>query len=297
MLVNNPIKLPGNEPIRDPMILPFDGRYYMTGTCAPFWEGANPGVKLWVSDDLVHWSFVRLLIDASEIPEDKPYRDRFWAPELHHIRGRFYLTFNAHNAKLASLGESLSSWVAVADNIEGPYEICDTPLLPGRVTNDANLFEDDDGQVYVFLTDQPRIVMLRFDPDTCRTFGEPSTVIEAGKNDEWDSAGIEGSFVLKRGGKYYHWYSSWTRAYEMGLAVTESLGKPFEKCDINPVISGFERETVMRCCGHNSCFTMPDGREMVAFHANGDGFAESLCINEVKYPFERSMIPSDTAEL
>lgn len=297
MLVNNPIKLPGNEPIRDPMILPFGGRYYMTGTCAPFWKGANPGVKLWVSDDLVRWSFVKLLIDASGIPEDKPYRDRFWAPELHYIRGRFYLTFNAHNAKLAPLGESLSSWVAVADKIDGPYEICDTPLLPGRVTNDANLFEDDDGQVYVFLTDQPRIVMLHFDPDTCRTFGEPHTVIEAGKNGEWDSVGIEGSFVLKRGGKYYHWYSSWTRSYEMGLAVTESLGKPFEKCDINPVISGFERETIMRSCGHNSCFTMPDGREMVAFHANGEGFAESLCINEVKYPFERSLIPSDTAEL
>ncbi len=297
MLVNNPIKLPFNEPIRDPMILPFDGKYYMTGTCAPFWEGANPGVKLWVSDDLINWKFVRLLINAAEIPEDKPYRDRFWAPELHYINNKFYLLFNAHNAKQAPLGESLRSWVACADNIEGPYTICEEPLLKDRVTNDANLFVDDDGEAYVFLTDQPNIIWLRFDPVTCRTYGEPHTVISTGEEDEWDHAGIEGSFVLKRGGRYYHWYSSWTRSYEMGLAVTDDLSKPFEKCDINPVISGYERETVMRWCGHNSCFTMPDGREMVAFHANGDGFAESLCINEVKYPFEKQLIPSDTVEL
>lgn len=29
MKTNNPIRLPGNEPIRDPMILPYNGHYYM----------------------------------------------------------------------------------------------------------------------------------------------------------------------------------------------------------------------------------------------------------------------------
>ena len=93
MLIENPIKLPGNEPIRDPMILPFNGRYYMVGTCAPFWEGANPGVKLWVSDDLINWKFVKLLIDASKIDDGKPYKDRFWAPEIFHHKNKFYLHY------------------------------------------------------------------------------------------------------------------------------------------------------------------------------------------------------------
>lgn len=297
MLVNNPIPLHGGECIRDPMILPLNGKYYMTGTCAPFWEGQNPGVKLWVSDDLVNWTFVKLLIDAEKLPADVPCRDRFWAPEILHYKEKFYLTFNAHNAKKAKLSDSLSSWVAVADDIEGPYTVCETPLWPGHVTNDANMFVDDDGKVYVFLTEQPRIVFLHFDPETLHTFGEPAEVLRTGEEGAWDHTGVEGSFVLKRGGKYYHWYSSWTRGYEMGLAVTDDLSKPFVKCPLNPVISGYERETKMSACGHNSCFTMPDGREMTAFHASGDDFDESLCINEVKYPPERSLVPSDTAEL
>ena len=297
MLTENPIKLPGNEPIRDPMILPYDGRYYMVGTCAPFWEGANPGVKLWVSDDLINWKFVKLLIDASKIDDDKPYKDRFWAPEILHYKNKFYLTFNACNEKQAKLSESLRSWVAVADDIEGPYKICEEPLWKNRTTNDANMFVDDDGQVYVFLTDQPRIVWFHFDPETCRTYGEPHTVIATGADCEWDHAGIEGSFVVKKNGIYYHWYSSWTNSYEMGIACTDDLGKPFKKCDCNPVISGYGFETKFEFCGHNSCFTMPDGREMVAFHVSGDDFAESLCINEVKYPFEKSVIPSDTVEI
>lgn len=297
MKISNPIRLPGNEPIRDPMILPLDGKYYMTGTCPPFWEGANPGVKLWVSDDLIHWEFVRMLIDAAKIPDDKPYKDRFWAPEIFRHNGKFYLTFNAHNEKLARLSEGLRSWVAVSDRIDGDYEICEEPLLSDRTTNDANMFEDDDGKVYVFLTDQPRIVSLEFDPETLHTVGEPREVIHTGEEDEWDHVGIEGSFVLKRGGLYYHWYSSWTRSYEMGLAVTDDLTKPFTKLDCNPVISGYDRETVMTWCGHNSCFTLPDGRDAVAFHANGDGFAESLCINVVEYPVTESAPPKDTAEL
>lgn len=297
MNIKNPITLPGGELIRDPMILRVGELYYMVGTCAPFWHGPNPGVKLWRSDDLVHWSFVKLLIDAAAIPDDKPYKDRFWAPEILHHRDRFYLTFNAHNEKLAPLGESLRSWVAVSDAIDGDYRICETPLLADRTTNDANMFVDDDGQMYVFLTDQPRIVWLKFDPETLRTTGEPHTVICTGGEGEWDHVGIEGSFVIRRGGTYYHWYSSWTRGYEMGLAVTDDLSKPFEKLPLNPVVSSFGKECEASSCGHNSCFTLPDGGDAIAFHAAGDDFDESLFINRISYPVEEPRVPSVTAEL
>ena len=294
MIINNPIPLPGNAPIRDPMILPLDGKYYMVGTGEPFWEGANPGVKLWESDDLVNWKFVKLLIDASKIPEDKPYKDRFWAPEIFFDGKKFFLTFNAHCEKIGPLHETLRSWVAVSNTIDGDYKICEDPLLADTTTNDANMFRDDDGQIYVFLTVQPHIVWLKFDPETLHTTGEPHTVISAGKEGEWDSTGIEGSFVLKRNGLYYHWYSSWTRSYEMGLAVTDDLNKPFRKLDCNPVISGYKKNTKMPYCGHNSCFTLPDGTDAVAFHASGDDFRESLCINRVEYPITKTAVPEES---
>ena len=37
---------------------------------------------------------------SSELPEDCPYKHRFWAPEIHKIGGRFYLIFTADNADI-----------------------------------------------------------------------------------------------------------------------------------------------------------------------------------------------------
>ena len=74
----NPIK---TEIIRDPNILYVNSKYYMTGTCYPFSEltGQNPGVKLWSSNDLVHWDFEKILVRPNE---KSWYQKRFWAPEV-----------------------------------------------------------------------------------------------------------------------------------------------------------------------------------------------------------------------
>ena len=139
--------------------------------------------------------------------------------------------------------------------------------------------------------------MLNFDPENCCSYGEAIPVVKIGIEGEWDNIGVEGSFVVKRNGLYYHWYSSWTRTYEMGLAVTDSLDKPFEKIEINPVISGYGTETPMEFCGHNSCFKLRDGRDAIAFHSNGKNFSESLCIMPVEYPFLRSYEPAEFFEI
>jgi hypothetical protein len=52
---------------RDTHIVHDGTRYYAVGTCTPVWGGQNPGVKLFVSDDLVNWHFDHLLIDASRL--------------------------------------------------------------------------------------------------------------------------------------------------------------------------------------------------------------------------------------
>lgn len=38
--------------LRDTHIVPYEGEYYAVGTCPPYWGGVNPGVKLYVSDNL-----------------------------------------------------------------------------------------------------------------------------------------------------------------------------------------------------------------------------------------------------
>ena len=67
MIIKNPIVSDIVGAIRDPMILPDNGKYYLVGTSQEFWTGYNPGVRLWVSDNLFDWSFVKTIISRDEI--------------------------------------------------------------------------------------------------------------------------------------------------------------------------------------------------------------------------------------
>lgn len=302
MKIINPSSYTGLDAIRDPMILRDNGKYYMVGTSPEFWEGPNPGVRLWSSDNLIDWKFECKIIDSSLIDDNKPYKDRFWAPEIFKYKGKYYCTFNAQNEKLSENFSGLRSYVAVSDCITGPYIISEEPMVESEnLTNDAHLFADDDGKVYLFfssLTEKgSNIYVAEFSTETCKIVTEQKLCIPKGADGEWDSIGIEGSFVVKKNGIYYHWYSSWTRSYEMGLAMTDDLSKPFVKCDINPIISGFNKETEFTYCGHNSCFELPDGRDAIAFHVNSDKFRESLCINTIEYPVKESKKPDSFFEL
>ena len=74
MKITNPNFNTGIGAIRDPMIISYGGRYYMTGTSPQFWRGENPGVRIFVSDDLSHWEFFTLAVDSAKIASDAPCR-------------------------------------------------------------------------------------------------------------------------------------------------------------------------------------------------------------------------------
>ena len=119
--------------IRDPHIINWDGKYYLTGTSYPFTRGNQTGVRLWSSDDLKNWKMEGILIDSSKLPEDVWYRDTFWANEIHIAKGKFWLTFNAANMSAEHKAQH-SCGLAVADKITGPYTVLTTrkSLLDGK---------------------------------------------------------------------------------------------------------------------------------------------------------------------
>lgn len=282
-VIKNPnmLKEPGN--LRDPCIVGYEGRYYMVATTPPFWEGSpsSPGVKMWLSDDLVHWQSEGYVIDRAALPEDGGCRDRFWAPELFIHEGTFYLLFSANNE---ALKKPLHMWLARAQCITGPY-VLDSAYMPVSYGIDGNLFCDDDGQIYLTFA-WGGIHMCKFDLEKGKPASEIHTVVQ--KSDEeglWDSSPfVEGNFLVKRGGTYYLWYSCPGRSYEMGWATTDSLDKPFVKWPGNPILSGLG--TPIHAAGHNCCFTLNDGRDAVAFHGHGPHEEERLCIDVVTYPME-----------
>jgi beta-xylosidase len=115
----NPITRDTTISMRDHCIIKVGEKWYCTGTSNPVWEGHNPGVRLLVSDDLIHWKMHSWLIDAGKLPADCPYNGRFWAPEIHFIQNKYWLTVNS--GKVTSEDpkgmKTHSIWLFSSDNV------------------------------------------------------------------------------------------------------------------------------------------------------------------------------------
>ena len=78
--------------VRDPYILPYNGKYYLYGTRAIHtWTQEikdGYGFDVYESYDLVEWSNPKSIFEN----HDEFWGDfQFWAPEVHIYNGRFYL--------------------------------------------------------------------------------------------------------------------------------------------------------------------------------------------------------------
>ena len=74
--------------IRDPFVLPYDGKYYLYGTRGKTaWIKAY-GLDVYVSDDLENWSSAH---ECFSVPENFWGEKEIWAPEVHYYNGSFYM--------------------------------------------------------------------------------------------------------------------------------------------------------------------------------------------------------------
>jgi beta-xylosidase len=303
--------------LRDCQVLRDGDWWYLTGTAYPHWEGAemegnlNKGVPLYKSKNLTKWEFVKYIVQRPT--KDKWYYRRFWAPEIHKIKNKYYTIFNCRNKAMGYDWQHIG--YAVADHIEGPYKVItdDQPLAKG---NDLTFFEDDDGIVYAFwhtLDENAGEVDRNFgigyakiNLETGQFLTPPKSAIQPGSvtyeedsngniirvpahgrivnkvkdYHQWDSAGIEGAYVIKRKGIYYLFYSSWTRGYEIGYATSSSIEGPWIKATNNPIYGatnkklslsrGFKYEgndnNPFYAVGHNEIFKGVDGRLWLSCH-------------------------------
>jgi xylan 1,4-beta-xylosidase len=284
----NPITQDPGISMRDHCIVKAGELWYCTGTSHPIWSGKNPGVRLLVSDDLLNWRHHSWVIDAKRLLEDCPYNGRFWAPEIHFIKGAYYLTVNSGRVTDDDPKgmKTHSIWLFSAPEITGPYALLNGPLTD-RYNNDATLFEDDDGKTYLYCSGNG-LFQAEIDLRTGRLIGTIEKFLdkkEPGYPD-WIVGGIEGPFVVKRSGAYFMFFSSWTRGYELGLLRARNPLGPWELVDPEPIFGtrkrkyrpelaiegGYDRlvfsDTPDPYCetGHNALFEGPDGRLWTSCH-------------------------------
>lgn len=280
----NPITRDSTLSMRDHCIIKVGEKWYCTGTSNPVWEGHNPGVRLLVSDDLIHWKMHSWLIDAGKLPADCPYDGRFWAPEIHFIKGKYWLTVNSGKvtAEDPKGMKTHSVWLFTADQVTGPFKLVNGPLTP-QYNNDATLFEDEDGQTYLYCSGNG-LFQAKIDLKT----GKLTTPIEKFLDKlqpgypDWITGGIEGPFVIKRDGTYFMFFSTWTRGYEVGLLKSKSPLGPWELALPEPIFGTKKREHRPELkfskikfqdsedpyceTGHNALFIGPDGQLWSSCH-------------------------------
>ncbi len=233
----NPITRDTSLSMRDYFIIKVGSKWYCTGTSNPVWTGPNPGVRLLVSDDLIHWKQYSWLIDASKLPADCPYNGRFWAPEIHFIKNKYWLTINSGKVTADdSKGmKTHSIWLFSSDSVTGPYKLVNGPLTP-QYSNDATLFEDDDGQTYLYCSGNG-LFQAKIDLNTGKLTTPIQKFLDKRQPDwpEWMVGGIEAPFVIKKDGTYFMFFSTWTRGYEIGLLKSKSPLGPWKLANCEPI--------------------------------------------------------------
>lgn len=287
--------------VRDPCVIREGDTYYLTFTMWPFSnreekrigqpnQGGSPGVALYASKDLKTWAFSNWLVKSSELPEDCPYKNRFWAPEIHAINGKFYLIFTADNwikkayNPAGSWGSAGYSFIGVADRVTGPY--AHVTYVPGG-TCDMTLFGDRDGQVYavkpkgdVYLQ---KIDLSGLPQGKVAWAGKEERVVTSSNADiglATSPAYLEGPWLERIGNAYYLFYAEIYKdaaypdllGYRTSVAVAASMGGPWRKDPRGQVFFG----------GHLAVFDGPDGRKWFSYRWEKDNRARGrLCADPV----------------
>lgn len=218
-----------------------DGNYYLTGSSGDnIWAYAK-GIELWKSTDLKSWDYVGLVWDIDKEADEWVKRWRrhprravraVWAPEIHYVRGNYYICFSMCPHGIGLLKSSTGK-------PEGPYvNAFNDNSAPIVDAIDPTLFEDEDGSVYLTYGAATRIVKLK--DDLSGFDGKPRDVVLA-VNDTVPAhhavkcrkrgmrdLGHEGAVLFKRDGLYYLGAADdYEGRYTTCLAVSESLYGPY----------------------------------------------------------------------
>jgi beta-xylosidase len=238
--VHNPV-LPGFHP--DPSVCMAGEDYYLV--CSSF--EYFPGVPVFHSRDLVHWTQIGNVLDRPSqlrLPPDAPASGGIYAPTLRHHEGRFWLIVT----NVSGDGNLLFT----ATDPAGPWS--DPVRLPGVRGIDPDLAWDDDGNCWCTTAG---VGQVRIDPHTGETFG-PSRRLWSGT----PGAKAPEAPHLYRIGDY--WYlliaeGGTERCHSVSIARGRTPEGPFEPCPANPILTHRGSDHPIQNTGHADLVEGPDG--------------------------------------
>lgn len=280
--------------IRDPYILPENGKYYLYGTRSQTcWEEAY-GFDCYVSEDLENFEGP---IEIFKRPTDFFATNSFWAPECYKINGSYYLvtTFGSDDKKKGI-------YVLKSSSSEGPFSLYSDRLTPDNWTCiDGTVYLDEDKAFLIFSHSFEDLIdgtsaadgdfcIIELSLDLSHSIGNPQKLFSA-KDAPWARPvpfakiefGIEkecyfsdGPSIIKcNDSNLYMIFSSWgENGYAVGVAKSESN-------DIHGPWKMQETPLFSENGGHGMFFKDFNGNLMVTLHYPNDRFKEHPCFWKV----------------
>ncbi len=267
----------------DPWIIEKDGYYYFTHT-----TGKN--LVLYKTKNFAGLQDAQPKI-VWQPPQGTPYSKDVWAPELHFIKGKWYIYFAADD------GLNQTHRIYVLENkskdpLQGEWK------MKGQVKDDTNKWAID-ASVYKHnnkwymawsgwegdVNGQQDIYIARMkNPWTIKgkrvKISSPTLAWEThgDLNDPWNPPHVsvnEGPQFLRNQQHLFIVYSAsgcWTEHYGLGLLTFTGKGSLLDAASWEktptPVFSTSVKDSVF-APGHNSFFKSPDGKEdWILYHAN-----------------------------
>ena len=269
--------------------------YYLVATEMQEPGTEKRGIVLYNSKNLKEWTEIAILIDRNTINMNSWYKDEFKAPEIHKIRGKYYLSFNCNNNTTNPYGQ-LGVGIAVAENIEGPYKILN-PESPLTLGNNFTLFEDTDKKIVAYWDLDGRFYAAQMNPDMKSFKSEPKIVLAQNSINPKDNF-LDSPSLIRYKNNYYLLYSVFSGGYRISFATsTQALG-PW-KAPINNTVfyrSEDQASTTLRMnydrersyappceiIGQAQLFYDLKGKLKLAYHSE-DKYAEPyLCIDNAQ---------------
>ena len=264
----------------DPWVVRHGGWYYL---CQ-----AGPGGRLevWRSRTLTERGERRVVWTP---PRTGWNRAQVWAPELHYLRGRWYIYYAASDGRNAN--HRMGVLEAVSDDPQGAY-VDRGMLYTGDHPADRRLNRwaidgtvlDLRGQLYFIWSGWPDhrdvqhlYISRMFDPCSIETSRQ---VLCANDCHPWERVGErhherglhEGPQLLRRNGKVFLIYScsgSWQPTYKLGMLTMDELADPMNPASwrkLNRPVFDSTREVFG--VGHCCFTTSPDGTEdWILYHS------------------------------
>jgi len=265
----NPV-LAGFHP--DPSIVRAGDRFYLVASSFAFF----PGIPVFESADLVHWTQIGNVIDRpSQLDFDGLGMSRgVFAPAIDYHDGTFYVVNTAV--------DSGGNFVATARDPAGPWS--DPVWLPTVGGIDPSLFFDDDGRAYLLNNDAPagaprydghRAIWLQaFDLATKQPFGPRKVLVDGGVDPAANPIWIEGPHLYKRDGWYYLSCAEGGTGPQHSQVVLRSreVWGPYTPYAGNPILTQrdlpADRAHPVTNAGHADLVEGPDGRWWATFLAS-----------------------------